>query len=63
MWSELRLRRMVNGLTLGLGLWSGLRLRRKVNGLGLGLALWSRLRLRVMVWALASAHGNALGLG
>ena len=34
----LRVRRMVNGLSLGLGLWSGHWLRRKVNVLGLGLA-------------------------
>ena len=27
LWSELRLRRMVNGLSLGLGLWFGLRLK------------------------------------
>ena len=43
--SELRLRRMDNGLSLGLGLWSALRVRRKVNGLGLGLGAW------LMVWA------------
>ena len=42
-WSGLR--RMVNGLGLGLGLWSGVRLRRKVKGLGLGLGAW------LMVWA------------
>ena len=50
-WSGLR--RMVNGLGLGLGLWSGLRLSRFVNALGLGLGVWSWLKLRVRVWAKA----------
>ena len=34
LWSELRLRRMVNGLGVRLRLWCAIRLRRKVNCLG-----------------------------
>ena len=53
LWSGLR--RMVNGLALGLGRWSGLKLRPKVNGLGLGLGLWCGLTRRLIF--------NGLGLG
>ena len=49
----LRLRRLVNGLGLGLGLWSGTKLRRMVNSLGLGF--WLCLGLDKGAWLMVCA--------